>query len=183
MRKSSTLERLVCELRVWGEGWRGAACDRAPASEGCGPLEACQLLAGLWEVGPALGRGSHQPGVGGRRGPWPCCLSSVESVLVSVYVRLDFSNQTWPLTLSRTLTPPFASASSPPATLAGLGLTTGRGDSMEPCLSVALTLLVGEGGSDGKEPGLPRPAASLPERLPLSISWRVCKAQIGRAHV
>uniref|UniRef100_UPI00295310C0 uncharacterized protein LOC132677294 n=1 Tax=Panthera onca TaxID=9690 RepID=UPI00295310C0 len=104
--------------------WRGAACDRTPASEGYGPLEACQLLAGLWEVGPALGPGSHQPGVGGRRGPWPCCLSSVESVLVSVYVQLDFSNQTWPLTLSRTLTPPFASASSPPATLAGLGLTT-----------------------------------------------------------
>lgn len=49
---------------------------------------------------------------------------------------------------------------------------------MEPCLSVALTLLVGEGGSDGKEPGLPRPAASLPEWLPLSISWRVCKARL-----
>ncbi|XP_026889170.2 adhesion G-protein coupled receptor F3 isoform X4 [Acinonyx jubatus] len=47
-----------------------------------------------------------------------------ESVLVSVYVQLDFSNQTWPLTLSRILTPPFASAFSPPATLAGLGLTT-----------------------------------------------------------
>lgn len=56
----------------------------------------------------------------------------VESVLASVYVQLDLSNQTWPLAISRTLTGPLASASSFPRTLTGLSLTTGRGDSTEP---------------------------------------------------
>ncbi|XP_014636985.1 PREDICTED: adhesion G-protein coupled receptor F3 [Ceratotherium simum simum] len=47
-----------------------------------------------------------------------------ESVLVSVYVQLDFSNETWPAALSRTLTLPAASASPSPRTLTGLSLTT-----------------------------------------------------------
>ncbi|KAF5913009.1 hypothetical protein HPG69_008960 [Diceros bicornis minor] len=47
-----------------------------------------------------------------------------ESVLVSVYVQLDFSNETWPAALSRTLTLPAALASPSPRTLTGLSLTT-----------------------------------------------------------
>ncbi|XP_034515679.1 adhesion G-protein coupled receptor F3 isoform X2 [Ailuropoda melanoleuca] len=48
----------------------------------------------------------------------------VESVLASVYVQLDLSNQTWPLALSKTLTHPLASDSSFSRTLTGLSLTT-----------------------------------------------------------
>ncbi|XP_039743551.1 adhesion G-protein coupled receptor F3 [Pteropus medius] len=47
-----------------------------------------------------------------------------ESVLVSVYVQLDFSNETWPMALSRALTLPRALASASPRTLTGLSLTT-----------------------------------------------------------
>ncbi|KAF6320796.1 adhesion G protein-coupled receptor F3 [Rhinolophus ferrumequinum] len=47
-----------------------------------------------------------------------------ESVLVSVYVQLDFLNDTWPTTLSSTLTLPPAVASSSPRTLTDLSLTT-----------------------------------------------------------
>ncbi|XP_038416932.1 adhesion G-protein coupled receptor F3 isoform X9 [Canis lupus familiaris] len=48
----------------------------------------------------------------------------VESALASVYVQMDFPDQTWPLALSGTLTLPLASASSSPGTLTGLSLTT-----------------------------------------------------------
>ncbi|XP_022260243.1 adhesion G-protein coupled receptor F3 isoform X2 [Canis lupus baileyi] len=47
-----------------------------------------------------------------------------ESALASVYVQMDFPDQTWPLALSGTLTLPLASASSSPGTLTGLSLTT-----------------------------------------------------------
>ncbi|XP_070091862.1 adhesion G-protein coupled receptor F3 isoform X1 [Equus przewalskii] len=47
-----------------------------------------------------------------------------ESVLVSVYVQLDFSNETWPAALSRTQTFPTASPTSSPRSLLGLSLTT-----------------------------------------------------------
>uniref|UniRef100_A0A2K6UTX4 Adhesion G protein-coupled receptor F3 n=1 Tax=Saimiri boliviensis boliviensis TaxID=39432 RepID=A0A2K6UTX4_SAIBB len=50
-----------------------------------------------------------------------------ESVLVSVYVHLDFSDKTWPPAVSRTLALPAASASSAPGPLlTGLRLTTGE---------------------------------------------------------
>ncbi|KAI5125157.1 Adhesion G-Protein Coupled Receptor F3 [Manis pentadactyla] len=47
-----------------------------------------------------------------------------DSVLVSVHVELDFSNEAWLLALSRTPTLPTALASSPPRTLTSLSLTT-----------------------------------------------------------
>ncbi|XP_007937100.1 adhesion G-protein coupled receptor F3 [Orycteropus afer afer] len=47
-----------------------------------------------------------------------------ESVLVSVYVHVDFSNNTWPPELSRTLTHPSASTSSSSSILTALSLTT-----------------------------------------------------------
>ncbi|XP_031322572.2 adhesion G-protein coupled receptor F3 isoform X2 [Camelus dromedarius] len=47
-----------------------------------------------------------------------------ESVLVSVYVQLDFSNETWSAALSKPQTLPTASASSSLGTLTGLSLTT-----------------------------------------------------------
>ncbi|XP_037668932.1 adhesion G-protein coupled receptor F3 isoform X2 [Choloepus didactylus] len=49
---------------------------------------------------------------------------AAESVLVSVYIHLDFSNKIWPPALSGTLTLPTASASSSSRTLTGLNLTT-----------------------------------------------------------
>ncbi|KAM9201206.1 LOW QUALITY PROTEIN: adhesion G-protein coupled receptor F3 [Dugong dugon] len=47
-----------------------------------------------------------------------------KSVLVSVYVRLDFSKKTWPQELSMTLTLPSAYTSSSPRTLTGLSIMT-----------------------------------------------------------
>lgn len=133
-------------------------CVDAPwLMKGYSSLESCQLLAGLWEVGSAWGPGRDQSGMGGRRGPAHHSLAAsplqlppsapVESVLASVYVQLALSNQTWPLAISRTLTRPLASASSFPRTLTGLSLTTGRGDSTEPCLSVARPPLMGGMGA------------------------------------
>uniref|UniRef100_G3SVW4 Adhesion G protein-coupled receptor F3 n=1 Tax=Loxodonta africana TaxID=9785 RepID=G3SVW4_LOXAF len=46
------------------------------------------------------------------------------SVLLSIYVHLDFSNKTWPPELSRTLTLPSALTSSSSRTLTGLSITT-----------------------------------------------------------
>ncbi|XP_042552694.1 adhesion G-protein coupled receptor F3 [Dipodomys spectabilis] len=47
-----------------------------------------------------------------------------ESVLVSIYVHLEFPDRIWPPALSRPLVLPAASASSSPRTLTGLHLTT-----------------------------------------------------------
>uniref|UniRef100_A0A8D2DKF8 Adhesion G protein-coupled receptor F3 n=1 Tax=Sciurus vulgaris TaxID=55149 RepID=A0A8D2DKF8_SCIVU len=47
-----------------------------------------------------------------------------ESVLVSVYVHLEFSDKTWRSMFSRDLTLPIAAAASSPRTLIGLSLTT-----------------------------------------------------------
>lgn len=61
----------------------------------------------------------------------PRCLSSdavfasVESVLVSSYVHLEFPNRTRPQELLKNLTLPAAWASLSPRMLTGLGLTTG----------------------------------------------------------
>uniref|UniRef100_A0A8D2DHS7 Adhesion G protein-coupled receptor F3 n=1 Tax=Sciurus vulgaris TaxID=55149 RepID=A0A8D2DHS7_SCIVU len=49
-----------------------------------------------------------------------------ESVLVSVYVHLEFSDKTWRSMFSRDLTLPIAAAASSPRTLIGLSLTTGE---------------------------------------------------------
>lgn len=63
----------------------------------------------------------------------PHCLSSdvpfasIESVLVSSYVHLEFSSTAWPQELSKNFTLPTALAVLPPKTLTGLGLTTGSG--------------------------------------------------------
>ncbi|XP_040352185.1 adhesion G-protein coupled receptor F3 isoform X2 [Herpailurus yagouaroundi] len=93
---------------AWGRRCPWKKCGVSPLSE----VSPRALFQGQSQAGGESGQQLNQKSGAG------------ESVLVSVYVQLDFSNQTWPLTLSRTLTPPFASASSPPATLAGLGLTT-----------------------------------------------------------
>ncbi|KAG3267726.1 adhesion G protein-coupled receptor F3 [Ictidomys tridecemlineatus] len=53
-----------------------------------------------------------------------CSSSPVESVLVSAYVHLEFSDKTWPPMFSRNLTLLPASASSSLKTLIGLSLTT-----------------------------------------------------------
>lgn len=61
----------------------------------------------------------------------PHCLSSdvpfasTESVLVSSYVQLEFSNRAWPQELSEKLTPPTALTFLSRRMLTGLGLTTG----------------------------------------------------------
>ncbi|KAM6180358.1 adhesion G-protein coupled receptor F3 [Erethizon dorsatum] len=47
-----------------------------------------------------------------------------DSVLVSVYVQLEFSDKTWPLTHYRALTLPPASDASSPGNLTGLSITT-----------------------------------------------------------
>lgn len=119
--------------------------------------------------------GSDQRGMGGT-GAWPTARhlpspavpsSPVESVLVSVYVQLDFLNDIWPTTLSSTLTLAPALASSSPRTLTGLSLTTGREkilltpDFQCHPLHVKGTQTEGTGASSP-------PAASWPEMLPAS---------------
>lgn len=98
--------------------------------------------------------------------PSPAVPSSpVESVLVSVYVQLDFLNDTWPTTLSSTLTLAPALASSSPRTLTGLSLTTGR-EKILPTLAFQCHQLHGKG--DQTEGASSPPAASWPEMLPAS---------------
>uniref|UniRef100_A0A5F4VSS3 Adhesion G protein-coupled receptor F3 n=1 Tax=Callithrix jacchus TaxID=9483 RepID=A0A5F4VSS3_CALJA len=69
-----------------------------------------------------------QSQAGGKSGSGPLLdqeSEAEESVLVSVYVHLDFSDKTWPPAVSRTLDLPAASASSAPRPLlTGLRLTT-----------------------------------------------------------
>uniref|UniRef100_A0A2K5CPD0 Adhesion G protein-coupled receptor F3 n=1 Tax=Aotus nancymaae TaxID=37293 RepID=A0A2K5CPD0_AOTNA len=75
-----------------------------------------------------LGKGQSQ--AGGESGSGPLLdqeNEAEESVLVSVYVHLDFSDKTWPPAVSRTLALHAASASSAPRPLlTGLRLTTGE---------------------------------------------------------
>ncbi|XP_078205835.1 adhesion G-protein coupled receptor F3 isoform X3 [Callithrix jacchus] len=88
------------------------------------------LLLALPLVGSPVVQAS-QPGqsqAGGKSGSGPLLdqeSEAEESVLVSVYVHLDFSDKTWPPAVSRTLDLPAASASSAPRPLlTGLRLTT-----------------------------------------------------------
>ncbi|XP_036119199.1 adhesion G-protein coupled receptor F3 isoform X2 [Molossus molossus] len=93
----------------------------------CPAAPALLLAMTLPLVGSPVAR-AFQPGpsqAGGESGqPLDQGSGTGESVLVSVYVQLDFSNKTWLRALSRNLTLPPASASFAPGTLTGFGLTT-----------------------------------------------------------
>ncbi|XP_054422320.1 adhesion G-protein coupled receptor F3 [Pteronotus mesoamericanus] len=86
------------------------------------------LLAMTLPLVGSPGAQASQPGpsqVGGEPGQQlDRNIGAGESVLASGYVRLDFSDETWPAALSRPLTLPPASASSAPRSLTGLSLTT-----------------------------------------------------------
>ncbi|VCX36364.1 unnamed protein product [Gulo gulo] len=109
----------------------------------CAALPVLLLAMTLPPVGSPVAQVS-QPAQSQAGGEWGQPLDQGsgegESVLASVYVQLDLSNQTWPLAIPRTLTGPLASASSFPRTLTGLSLTTecnvhGDGQSYCVCLS------------------------------------------------
>ncbi|KAK1333228.1 hypothetical protein QTO34_006768 [Cnephaeus nilssonii] len=93
----------------------------------CSAAPVLLLAMTLPLVGPPVARAS-QPGpsqAGGESGQQLDQASGAgESVLLSVYVQLVFSDGSWPAALSRPLPLPPASASPSPRTLTGLSLTT-----------------------------------------------------------
>ncbi|KAM9635498.1 LOW QUALITY PROTEIN: adhesion G-protein coupled receptor F3 [Trichechus inunguis] len=85
-----------------------------------------------------------------------------ESVLVSVYVHLDFSKKTWPQELSMTLTLPSTYTSSSPRTLTGLSITTVPGKMSPVKVSVSVTII--QNGD------------TICPKDSLAVTWNVTKA-------